>query len=258
MSDGRVHLTSEGRIATIRFDRPEARNAMTWTMYRELEEACARVGSDAAIRAVVLRGTGGEAFVAGTDIKQFATFTGAEDGIAYEASIERVLGALDQLSAPTVAVVEGYAVGGGLLIAAACDLRIATPDARFGAPIARTVGNCLSMPSLARLVAAFGIGRVQRMLLLAELLDASEALSASFISAVVAPAELDARIAAICASLESHAPVTLAATKEGLRRLIQAGLPGDEDLLRRVYGSRDFSEGVAAFVARRRPEWQGR
>ena len=112
------------------FDRPEARNAMTWTMYRQLTEACERIASDAQVRVAVLRGAGGKAFIAGTDIAQFREFAGAEDGVRYERDMERCLGTLESLPVPTLAVIEGWAVGGGLAIATVCDLRIATRETR--------------------------------------------------------------------------------------------------------------------------------
>src|SRR5919197_5336774 len=136
MSDGEVRLTCAGGIATVMFDRPDARNAMTWRMYEQLGAICARIRSDDALRVAVFRGAGGKAFVAGTDIAQFLEFKSGEDGIAYEQRMEDYLGALESLPIPTLAVIEGWAIGGGLAIAACCDLRVATPGTRFGFPIA--------------------------------------------------------------------------------------------------------------------------
>jgi enoyl-CoA hydratase len=258
MDEGRVHCTVTDRVAVVVFDRPAARNAMTWAMYQELQEICSRIEHDSTIQVAVFRGAGKEAFVAGTDIAQFQAFSSGDDGVAYEAAIETVISRLERLPIPTLAVIEGYAVGGGLLMAAACDLRIATPQACFGVPVARTLGNCLSLPNLVRLVAAFGLPRVKRMLLLADMIGAEEAQACGFVTALAEPQALDDKIAAICRMLASHAPVTMRVTKEGLRRLVGEGLPADEDLLRLCYGSRDFHEGVAAFVARRKPTWEGR
>jgi enoyl-CoA hydratase/carnithine racemase len=154
-------------------------------------------------------------------------------------------------------VVEGWAIGGGLAIATACDFRIATPASRFGVPIARTLGNCLSVANLARLSAVFGLPRVKRMLLLAETLAADEALDCGFLLQVSELGALDSALAALCERLSTLAPLTQSVTKEGLRRLVSHHLPADEDLIRRCYGSDDFREGVAAFVGKRRPVWQG-
>ena len=258
MSNGEVRYSRDGDVATVIFDRPAARNAMTWRMYEQLAEACARIRSEDGLRVAVFRGTGGKAFVAGTDIAQFQAFRGAEDGIAYEAKMDAYVGGLESLPLPTLAVIEGFAIGGGLAIAAACDLRIATPGSRFGVPIARTLGNCLSVANYAQLVAGFGAGRAKRMLLLAENLAAEEALASGFLSEIVEPADLDRRVAELTTQLAQHAPVTMRVSKEAIRRIVQAGLPDGDDLVRTSYGSDDFRIGVTAFVEKRAPHWTGR
>jgi enoyl-CoA hydratase len=257
-ADGTVRLEVAGGIASVTFDRPAARNAMTWSMYEQLVAACEQLRADESIRVVRFRGAGGEAFVAGTDIAQFLSFRTGEDGVAYERRIDACIALLGSLPMPTVAVVEGWAIGGGLAIATACDLRIATPGTRFGVPIARTLGNCLSIANVARLVAAFGRPRVQRLLLAAELLTADEAQQAGYLWQQVEAAQLDAASDQLCQKLASLAPVTQAVSKEALERLLVRELPDAEDLIRRCYGSADFQEGVQAFVAKRSPAWRGR
>jgi len=257
MSEGTVHLTIQGAVASVTFDRPQARNAMTWAMYEQLGKICGQLQADASVRVATFRGAGGEAFVAGTDIEQFTAFGSGEDGVAYEQQIDQCIQKLEALPMPTVAVVEGWAIGGGLAIATACDFRIATPASRFGVPIARTLGNCLSVANLARLSAVFGLPRVKRMLLLAETLGAGEALDCGFLLQLSESGALDAALAALCDRLAALAPVTQSVTKEGLRRLVSHSLPADEDLIHRCYGSDDFREGVAAFVGKRRPVWRG-
>lgn len=258
-ADGAVHLRIAGGIAAVTFDRPQARNAMTWAMYQALGGICERVAADPAVRVLTLRGAGGQAFVAGTDIAQFAAFADGEDGIAYERGIDAGIALLEGLPMPTVALVDGWAVGGGLALATACDFRIASAGARFGVPIARTLGNCLSIANLARLRAAFGPQPVRRMLLLAETLTAAEALACGFLETVCdGPDALGAAGEQLCHRLAALAPVTQAVSKEGLRRLALHALPEADDLVRRAYGSADFHEGVAAFTARRQPSWQGR
>jgi enoyl-CoA hydratase len=258
MSEGEVRLMRDGAVATILFDRPQARNAMTWRMYEGLGAACAALSNDNSVRVAVLRGVGGKAFIAGTDIAQFQEFTTAEQGVAYETKMEAYLGAIEALPMPTLAVVEGWAIGGGLAIAACCDLRIATAGSKFGVPIARTLANCLSVTNYARLVAALGLARAKRMLLMAENLPAEEALAAGFLIDVVEPVTLDQRIAEICDRLKGNAPVTMRVTKEAMRRLQLAGLPDGDDLIRACYGSDDFRAGVKAFVEKRTPQWSGR
>jgi enoyl-CoA hydratase/carnithine racemase len=248
----------QGTTAVITFNRPEARNAMTWNMYEGLYQSCEKVDVDERVRVVVLRGAGGKAFVAGTDIRQFLEFESGEDGLAYEKKIERVIGRLEQVRKPMVAVIDGYAVGGGLAIAAACDLRICSHNAKFGMPIARTLGNCLSMANYARLVALIGPARTKQLIYTARTFSADEALAVGLVMEVVPPSELDAKVSELCEQISSHAPITLRVTKEAVRRIQSASLPSGEDLVRECYASRDFHEGVAAFVEKRQPVWEGR
>jgi enoyl-CoA hydratase len=210
------------------------------------------------VRVACFRGAGGQAFVAGTDIEQFKAFKSGDDGIAYERQIDAGVEKLETLPMATVAVVEGWAVGGGLAIATVCDIRIATPTARFGVPIAKTLGNCLSAGNLARLVAAFGRPRVQRMLIGAEILGADEALACGYLAQLAEPEAIDGAAKSLCERLAALAPVTQAVTKEALRRLLLRELPDVQDLIRRAYGSEDFREGVTAFSEKRSPAWRGR
>lgn len=247
-----------GSTAFITFNRPEARNAMTWEMYDALYACCEEVDADDDVRVVVLRGAGNKAFVAGTDIKQFLEFESGEDGVVYEERMELIVGRLEAVRKPTVAVIDGYAIGGGLAIAAVSDLRVCTPEAKFGMPIARTLGNCLSVENYARLAALLGPARTKALIFTARTFSAEEALSAGFATEVVPREELDARVEELCAALASHAPITMRVTKEALRRLALAGLPDARDLVVETYGSADFREGVEAFVEKRRPRWTGR
>lgn len=258
MSEGTVRLSIEDGIASVVFDRPQARNAMTWAMYEALAAICERLAKEPGVRVACLRGAGGEAFVAGTDIEQFKAFKDGQAGVDYEQRIDEGIARLEALPMPTVAVIEGWAVGGGLAIATACDIRIATPLARLGVPIAKTLGNCLSMANLARLVAAFGRPRVQRMLIGAEILTAQEALACGYLAEVVEGDAIDEAAGVLCRRLVTLAPVTQAVTKEALRRLLLQSLPDAQDLILRCYGSADFQEGVNAFSEKRSPIWQGR
>ncbi|WP_185983467.1 enoyl-CoA hydratase [Aureimonas mangrovi] len=252
---GDVQLRVEDGVATIVFDRPAARNAMTFAMYGRLAEICEELGGRRDLSAIVLRGAGG-AFVAGTDISEFTAFSDGSDGVAYERRIDEALARIEALPAPTLAVIDGAAVGGGLAIAAACDLRLVTPRARFGVPIARTVGNCLSAGNVARLVRALGEGPAKALLILSQMIDGEAAHRLGFAFACVLPEELEGELEKCVGRLRDAAPLTVAATRETFRRLRSAA-PPDEDIVSRVYGSADFREGVAAFLAKRSPRWSG-
>ncbi|MCZ2815807.1 enoyl-CoA hydratase/isomerase family protein [Modestobacter sp. VKM Ac-2984] len=258
-----LEVTQDGAVLTVLFNRPAARNAMTFAMYEGLEGACARADAEESVRVLVLRGAGGRAFVAGTDIAQFLTFgegesSSGDDGIAYEARIERVVNRLEDVTVPTVAAVEGSCVGGGLALAAACDLRVATASSRFGVPIARTLGNCLSMNTYSLLVHHLGPGRTLDMLLRAKLLSAADAAAAGFVGEVVPDGELDPALASLVETLLGHAPLSMKAAGQAVARLRRAGLPDGDDLVREVFGSADFRAGVRAFVDRGQVSWTGR
>lgn len=163
-------IDRRGAVMWITFNRPEARNAMTWNMYDRLKSACASINDDSTVRAVVLTGGGGKAFVAGTDIGQFRSFRTEQDALDYEAQGNAVMSALESVRVPTLASIAGPCTGAGAAIAACCDLRIGSPSARYGIPIARTLGNCLSMPNYARAVALLGIPRLKDLIMRARLM----------------------------------------------------------------------------------------
>ncbi len=247
-----------GRVLWVTFNRPQVRNAVTWNMYNRLVEACAGADRAHGVHAMVLTGAGGKAFVAGTDIEQFQEFRSVEDAHAYEIRADEVMQALEKVKVPTVAAIAGACTGAGAVIASCCDVRIASESVRFGVPIARTLGNCLSMPNLARLVAVAGSARVADLVMRARLLDAAEMLASAIAAEITTDAGLEARAQAVAEEMATLAPITLAVTREGLRRLRSAPVAGaDRDLIEAAYGSRDFREGVAAFVAKRPPSWEG-
>jgi enoyl-CoA hydratase len=249
-----------GDIGWITFNRPQARNALTFAMYEGLAEICGRVATTHEAKVLVITGAGDKAFAAGTDIAQFKSFKDGEDGIAYERKMDRILDTIERCPVPTIAAVAGFCTGGGAGIAAVCDFRISSVSAQFGFPIARTLGNCLSMANYARLAALIGPQRVKEMILLAKLIDASTALQIGLVSEVLpdVPA-LQARAAELAKTLAGHAPITMQATKEALRRL-QAKIADEniDDLIRHTYGSADFREGMSAFLEKRTPKWSGR
>jgi len=252
-----IAVGRRGSTAWVTIDRPEARNAMTFEMYEALHDAFASLDADPQVRAVVLRGAGGT-FAAGTDITEFRAMRTGEHGLAYEARVDRVIARLEAVRVPTVALVEGYAVGGGLALAAGCDLRVCTPEARLGMPIARTLGNCLSMANYARLVAIVGEARVRELVLTTRLVAGEEARAIGLVTDVVAPDAIEDHVAELCDRLASTSPITARVTKAALLRLRAAGLPDGDDLVQEAYASEDFHDAVAAFGEKRPPQWRGR
>jgi enoyl-CoA hydratase/carnithine racemase len=254
-----LRLEVEGPLAWITFDRPEARNAITWAMYDGLVRACDWLDAQEGIRVLLFRGAGDRAFVAGTDIGQFREFTSAEDVLAYERRIEAVLERLERLRQPTVTLIRGYAVGAGAAIALTSDLRLCAPDAQIGFPIARTLGNCLSLTNYARLVHLLGPARTKELLFTARLVGAEEALQIGLASRVVPADELEERGRELALTIAANAPLTVQVSKEAVHRVLAAGsLPSGDDLVLRCYLSADFREGVQAFLEKRKPRWQGR
>jgi len=245
-------------VATITLNRPRFHNALTWAMYDGLIAICSQIASDAEVRAVIIRGAGDKAFASGTDIAQFSEVRSAAEGLAYEARLERAVGALEALNKPTLAAIEGYAVGGGAALALVCDLRYGGASARIGVPVARTLGNCLSVANYARLLEAVGPGVVKELLFRARLATAEEAKSAGLLNEVVPEGRAYSRAMEVAVEIAEHAPLTIQVTKEALRRLQKnrAYVNGD-DLIAQIYGSEDFREGVAAFMERRKPRFRG-
>ncbi|WP_309132596.1 enoyl-CoA hydratase [Brevibacterium sp.] len=243
-------------VLTVTFNRPHARNAMTWEMYTGLAAACDRADASDDIRVMVLQGSGEKAFVAGTDISQFATFDGPR-GVEYEQQISAILSRLRAVNVPVIAAIKGYCVGGGLGIAACTDIRIASASAKFGVPIARTLGNCLSVDTLSLLSELLGRARVVDMLLRARFIEAEEAREAGFVGLVTDA--VDQAVADWTTTLLGHAPLTMWSVKESMRRLSGArGQVDDHDIVERIYGSQDFHNAVEAFVSKTPYEWQGR
>ncbi len=261
MTDRPAEITDDLRdgILWITFQRPEARNALTFGMYERLAQLCREMPVDGTVRAVVISGAGGKAFAAGTDMTQFRAFETPQDAVDYEHRIDAVLDAVERCPVPTVAALNGACTGGGGSIAAACDIRIASASLKYGFPIARTLGNCLAAGNLARLSELIGAGRVREMIFTARLIEAEEALGIGLVSEVL-PDEtaLMTRAAELADRVGSMAPLTLRATKEALRRNLAALKVEDSDLIVSCYMSDDFRIGMEAFLGKTKPAWTGK
>ena len=253
-----VTVELRGKIAYVTFDHVVARNAMTVAMYESLKLICQDIAKNPDIRVAIFRGAGGKSFVSGSDIAQFTSFQDGEDGVRYEQAIHDYLNPLATLPIPTIAVIDGMAVGGGLAIATCCDFKIATPDAKFGVPIARTLGNCLYPGNIAWLVAHMGMNIVRRMLLLAEMIPASELKSQGYLLATYDADQLGKEADALAERLSKLAPITQKASKLIMARIITNQMPDCEDLIRETYGSTDFKNGVASFLKGEPPVWTGK
>lgn len=250
-----LDLLINGNIAQITFNNPAARNAMTWQMYEDLKSICDDLAKKSEVRVVIFRGAGEKAFVSGSDIEQFV---GLKKDEAYEQAVDRIFKSLQELPIPTIAVIEGLAVGSGLLMATACDFRISTPDARFGIPVAKTLGNCLSPGNLAWISAHLGIPMVKKMLLTAELVRAPELLESGFLYQIVDSAAITEAANILAKKMAVLAPITQKSSKLGIARLLRSNLPDCTDLMRETYNSQDFREGVTAFLEGRPPKWTGK
>ena len=253
-----VFFEQRGNVAHITFDHVAARNAMTVGMYQSLKTICLDIANNPQVRVAIFRGAGGKSFVSGSDIAQFAGFTNGQDGVRYEEGIDDYLAPLALLPIPTIAVIDGMAVGGGLAIASCCDFRISSLEARFGVPIAKTLGNCLSAGNIAWLVAHLGINLVKRMLLLAEMVPAKELVQQGYLLATYESDQLGKEADALAERLSKLAPITQKSSKLVLARLLKNQLPDCTDLIAETYGSNDFRNGVASFLKGEPPQWTGK
>jgi enoyl-CoA hydratase len=258
MSQEILYEVNEG-VGRITFNRPEARNAFTFRMYERLAEICQGASADPSLKVLVLTGADETAFAAGTDISEFRKFSTPKDALDYEVRINDLLDGLERIPIPTIAAIAGACTGGGSTIAACCDLRIGAANARFGVPISRTLGNCLSMANYARLVALIGIARAKEILFTGRLVESAEARALGLLSEVLPDyAALQARANELARTIATRAPLTLRATKAAMRRIKEKMTPEeDNDMILSCYMSHDFQEGMDAFLNKRPPKWTG-
>lgn len=244
----------------ITLNRPEARNALTFGMYQELARICRGIELGGDVKAMIISGAGGKAFAAGTDMAQFRDFSEPTHALEYESTMDQVLRDIEQCPVPTIAAITGACTGGGAAIAAACDIRLCDMRLKFGFPIARTLGNCLSIGNLSRLSVLIGAGRLREIILTARLIESDEARAIGLVAEVLSDASaVHDRATELAGLMAGHAPLTMRATKEALRRLRTDGANAEaSDLIVECYMSADFKEGIEAFLGKRTPRWAGK
>ena len=259
MSDA-LRIERRDGVAWVVVDRPEVRNALDTALGAELVRAFVGLGEDPDVRVVVLRGAGERAFISGADVNEFRErLATPEDALAYDQEAEALMSAIEAVPKPVIAMIHGFAIGSGLLVAMACDLRIASDAVRVGIPVAR-IGLVPPVPDVARLVRLVGPGRAKDLLMTGRLIAAGEALSCGLLTRIVPAEELETVTAEIAGLLARNAPLSLKAVKQIVDRIgaqgsaVAEGAPWYEE----VYRSDDFREGVDAFMEKRRPVFRGR
>lgn len=261
MKEQELIFSKKGAVAEIMFNRPTRHNAVTFDMYQALEQACDDIDADKNIRVTVISGVGGKAFVAGTDISQFTKFSSGSDAIAYETRIDTVVARLEKLKCPSVAVLQGVCAGGGVPLALACDFRLADENLRFGVPIAKTLGNCLSMANVSRLIDFVGVTKTKELLMLGRWVKSQEALDLGLVNGVYTSDALDSEKNNLIQELLKLAPLTLRSSKVAVRRILQERRVNPEfgeDYIQQCYTSEDFHNAVEAFLAKKPYTWLGR
>ncbi len=252
----------DGAVATVVFNRPEQRNPISYGMWLALREHMSELAGDDEVRCVVFRGAGGEAFSAGADIKDFPEHRyDSESARTYGRAIEATLDAIDEIPKPTISMIEGFCVGGGLELASATDIRIAAHGSRYGIPVAR-LGITAGFKEMRRVVRLVGVGNASYIALSGELMDAENALRVGLLTELVEAAALEERVYGLARRMAELAPMSHADHKRIIRTVADnPGLTGmtDEDysLQYRVFDTRDFKEGMSAFVEKRKPRFKG-
>jgi enoyl-CoA hydratase len=253
-----LRVGTEDGVATITVDRPEKRNALSAQVRADIEAALADIAAAGDARVIVLTGAGDKAFVAGADIAEFAGRTPLEQRAAM--GPPRLFDAVAGSPLPTIAMINGYALGGGCELALACDIRIAARSARLGQPEVR-LGIIPGGGATQRLPRLVGVGSAMRLVLSGALVDAEEALRLGLVDVVVDDADLEAATRALAADIAARSPVAVRLAREAIRASMEtplsAGLLLERELFLTAFGSDDRTEGVAAFLEKRDPDWPG-
>ncbi|MFN7168939.1 MAG: enoyl-CoA hydratase [Pannonibacter sp.] len=254
---GCITVTIEGALAFITIDNAERRNALTLAMWQAVPEAVDKAVAAPQVRVIIVRGAGEETFVAGADISEFATLRGnAKDAKTYEAINVAAFDALRASPKPTIAMIRGHCLGGGVGLAAACDMRVAARGSSFGIPAAR-LGIAYPPTALADIVALTGAARAKDLVFTARRIDAAEAERIGLIDRLVDAEVLETETRALATTLAENAPLTITATKAALTALPSGDLSGAHAAAERCFDSADFAEGRTAFLEKRSPVFRG-
>jgi enoyl-CoA hydratase len=252
----------EGALGWLIFDNPERRNALTLDMWKGIPEVLGAFDADPEVRVVVVAGAGDKAFVSGADISQFESArSNSEADERYSALTDAAFGALAHLPKPTIAMIRGFCIGGGLAVALSCDLRIAADDAKFGIPAAR-LGLGYGFEGVRKLVSVVGPAYASEVLFTARHIDATDALRMGLVNKVVSVAELEATARGYAGTIAGNAPLTVRASKLAIKEAVkdaeQRDLRALEAAIAACFESEDFAEGRRAFLEKRKPQFQGK
>lgn len=258
----RMLATIADGIATMTFNNPARRNAVSLEMWAAAEEILARFAADPAVRVVVVTGAGGKAFVSGADISKFETERANAAAVAaYAAQTTRVFDRLHDFPKPTIAMIQGHCIGGGTGLAVCCDLRIAGDGATFGIPAAR-LGIGYSLAGIERLVGLIGPAFAKEMFFTARRFSAAEALAIGLVNRVVAADLLEATVAELARTIAANAPLSVDSTKftinEAMKPRPERDVARCSALIAACYASEDYIEGRRAFLEKRPPRFRGR
>ena len=252
-------IERRGPAAWLTINRPEVRNALGLTITKRIADTLRELSADRTVRVIVLTGAGDRVFVSGADVREFKKHLATpEAALKYDAAAEELQSALRATTQPVIARINGHAVGSGTIVAASCDFRITVAQAKFGIPVAK-FGFIAPVPDTLRLVQLIGPANTKFLMMTAQLIDAERARAIGLVDQVVEPGNLDTAVDELANTLATNAPLTLKATKQMIEKLaapassVMAGAKWYEE----IFNSRDFKEGLDAFLTKRKPEFTG-